>query len=491
MKQKLTAEEASKLSVTFNILDKDGNPLKAYATSWSEYNVDELYSHGSTTGTLVMFEDVRLYEGMSFTDDSSTVKIVGMDIDVPDKTAYPYLPDPVSDIYADFDAPKVTLQKYASYSNVEDGESSAHYKVSIKIGVKDADHLERYAGLLGNKMFVKLGAGIENDTKVKYVFGSNPVAPDSPDGYTNETTLSKNGYADVGSETLLNKETESYLHLLFDSDSISLDKLFVNVLVEDAVGNRANVNPTGTVDYMVDTFAPTLKCEYKTAKAINGNTQIEMKIGVSASDLSEVVQVLYGWSEDGVEDIKWNPVVIEKGSLVAGEITRVFGDEIPKDDTDNVYVESLWIKAIDKYGNESKPIEIPVALSTQKPLTNATFSGDYNAVNRNHSVIVKGPDASALDNTDAYTRVTVTPTVSGNQSIVTSYVTLVKTGEEIDLLSFEGLTWYKVTTFGGVYASVSAPEKIDEGYVLSKDSIMYGLFTHYGEIKISFENGYP
>ena len=490
LKQKLTAEEASKLSVTFNILDKDGNPLKAYATSWSEYNVDELYSHGSTTGTLVMFEDVRLCEGMSFTDDSATVKIVGMDIDVPDKTAYPYLPNPVSDIYADFDAPLVTLQKYASYSNVEDGESGAHYKVSIKIGVKDADHLERYAGLLGNKMFVKLGAGIENDTKVKYVFGSNPVAPDSPDGYTNETTLSKNGYADVGSETLLNKETASYLHLLFDSDSISLDKLFVNVLVEDAVGNRANINPTGIVDYMVDTFAPTLKCEYKTAKAINGNTQIEMKIGVSASDLSEVVQVLYGWSEDGFEDIKWNPVVIEKGSLVVGEITRVFGDEIPKDDTDNVYIESLWIKAIDKYGNESKPIEIPVALSTQKPLTNATFSADYNAVNRNHSVIVKGPDASALDNTDAYTRVTVTPMVDGNQKKVTSYVTLVKTGEEIDLLSFTGLTWYKVTTSGEIYTDVSSPELIDENYVLNKDSIMYGLFTHYGEIKISFENGY-
>ena len=491
MKQKLTANEASKLSITLNVLDKDGNPVTARATSWSEYNVEELYSHGSTTGTLVMFEDIKFSEGMTFADSGdSTVKIVGMNIDVPDKTAYPYLPDPVSDIYIDLDAPIVTLEKYASYSNAEDGDGGGYYKVSIKIGVKDADHLERYAGLLGSKMFVKLGAGIENDTRVKYVFGSNPVAPDSPDGYTNETTLSKNGYADVGSETLLNQYTESYLHLLFDSTNVSLDDLFVNIHVEDAVGNSASINPTGVVDYMVDTVAPTINCEYKASKSINGNTQVEMKIGVSASDLSEVVQLLYGWSEDESDNVKWNPVVIEKGSRVVGEITRIFGDEIPVGDADDIYLENLWFKAIDKYGNESQPIMIPVALSTQKPLTNATFSGDYNAVNRNHSVIVKGPDASAFDDTDAYTRVTVTPTVSGNQSIVTSYVTLVKTGEEIDLLSFEGLTWYKVTTFGGVYASVSAPEKIDEGYVLSKDSIMYGLFTHYGEIKISFENGY-
>ena len=492
LKQKLTADEASKISVTFNIIDKDGNPLTARATSWSEYNVDELYSHGSTTGTLVMFENIKLEEGMTFTDggDGSTVKIVGMHIDVPDKTAYRHLPDSVTDIYADFDAPIVTLQKYASYSNVEDGDGGNYYKVSIKIGVWDDDHLERYSGLLGSKIFVKLGAGVENDTKVRYVFGSDPQAPDDPTGYTGEATLSKNGYADMGSSTLLNKSTDCYLHLLFDTKNVSLDDLFINIHVEDAVGNRAVVDPTGTIEYTVDTVAPQINCEYRTSKAISENTQVEMKIGISAYDLSEIVQVLYGWSADDEEEIKWNPMVIESGSRVVGEITRVFGDEIPSGDGNEVYIENLWIKAIDKYGNESEPTVIPVALSTQKPMTNMSFSGDYNAVGRDHSVIVIGPDASALDNTDAYTRVTITPVVKGNQGSVTSYVTLVKTGEEIDLLSFTGLTWYKVTTAGGIYVSVSAPEYIGEDYVLKKDSIMYGLFTHYGEIKISFENGY-
>ena len=492
MKQKLTAEEASKLSITFNILDKDGNPVTATATSWSEYNVEELYSYGSSTGTLVMFDNVWLTEGMAFADgaDVSTVRIVDMHIDVPDKTAYHHLPDPVFEMYADFDAPVVTMQKYASYSNVEDGGGGYGYKVSIKIGVKDDDHMERYADLIGSKMFLMLGAGVEQDTKVRYVFGSDPIAPDRSDGYTNEANLSKNGYVDVGSQTLLNSYTESYLHLLFDTTDVALDDLFVNVHVEDAVGNRADVDPTGTIDYMVDTVAPAIQCEYKTSKAIEENTQVEMKIGIAAYDLSEVVRLLYAWSEDGAQDIQWNPVVIQSGSRVTGEITRVFGNELPLGGADEVYRESLWIKAIDKYGNESLPMEIPIALSTEKPLTNMRFSGDYNAVRRDHSVIVIGPDPSALHHSDAYTRVTVTPLGGGENGLVTSYVTLVKTGEEIDLLRFTGMTWYKVTRVGDIYTGVSESEYIGEDYVLSKDSIMYGLFTHYGEIKISFENGY-
>ena len=133
MKQELTDKEAAALSITLNVLDKNETPVKAYATSWGQYKVDELYSHGSTSGTLVRFENIKFEEGMSFDKDGdgSTIKVVGMDIDVDDKTAYPYLPDSITEIYADFDSPIVTLEKYASYSNTEesdDGESSSEKK---------------------------------------------------------------------------------------------------------------------------------------------------------------------------------------------------------------------------------------------------------------------------------------------------------------------------------------------------------------------------
>ena len=501
LKQKLTDEEISKLWITFNIRDKNGEELKGYSTSWSEYEVDELYSHGVTTGTLVRFEGIKLEEGMSFMEggDGMTVKITGMYGDIPNKTVYPFLPDSVTDIYADFDAPKIALEKYASYSNVEppsDGEEiGEHYKVSVKINVKDDDHLERYAGLIGNKMFVKLGAGVEQDTAVRYVFGSDPTPPEDLSGYTGEAVISKNGYADVGSGTLINQSTDFYLHLLFESTGVALDDIYINVNVEDAVGNCAELDPSGTVDYMIDGIAPTISFEYRNARSIDENTKIELKVGISATDTNDVIQLLYSWSKDPEIEgtsgsLEWNPVVFERGSRVAGEITRVFGDELASQKSGDIYSETLWIKSVDEYGNESEPVSIPIVLSVEKPATNMRFEGDYNAVSRNHTVTVKGPEASALNNLDAYTRVSITPITNGHQNAITSYVTLVKTGEEVNVLGFTGLTWYKVTRIGDIYAEVSDPETVGEYYTLSEDSIMYGLFTHYGEIKISFENGY-
>ena len=501
LKDHLTDDEISKIWITFNILDKNGEALAATPTSWGEYKLDELYAHGVTTGTVIRFENISLEEGMTFLEggDGATVRITGMYDDIPDKTAYPYLPDSVTEIYADFDAPQVTLQKYASYSNSEVADENAavgeHYKVSIKITVKDDDHLERFANLIGSKAFVKLGAGVDEKTKIRYVFGDNPQPPDDAGEYVNEAVLSKDGYVDVGSATLLNKSNDIYLHLLIESQGVALKDLYVDVHVEDAVGNRAKVDPTGTVDYMVDGVAPDIVFEYKSAIAIEDNTKIKVDVGVSATDLSGVTQILYGWDQnsDGTAptpSLKWNPVAFESGSAVTVEISRVFGDELSQKGSDEVYRETLWIKAVDEYGNECKPIAIPVALSVEKPSTNMRFEGDYNAVSRDHAVIVKGPEASVFDNSDAYTRVSITPMAQSSQSKVISYVTLIKTGEEFNVLDFKGLTWYKVVRAGDIYLEVSDPERVDEDYVLTKDSIMYGLLTYYGEIKISFENGY-
>lgn len=501
LKQKLSGKDIAKLWITFNIRDKNGEVLKAYPTSWSEYKVDELYAHGVTTGTLVKFEGIKLDEGMTFIEggDGSTVKITGMYDDIPDKTAYPVMPDPITDIYADFDSPKITLEKYASYSNTEEPSEDAavgeHYKVSVKISVKDDDHLERFSDMIGSKIFVKLGAGIDEDTNVRYVFGDDPTPPEDASGYVKEATLSKNGYVDAGNATVMNKTTDLYLHLMFESKGVFLDDLLINVLAEDAVGNQTETDPSGKVDYMVDGVAPTVKYTYKTTKAVDNNQKVEMKIGIFAADRNDVVQLLYSWSKDpeaGGTDpsLVWNPVIFERGSEASGEIVRIFGDEIANLGEDEIYEETLWIKSVDEYGNESEPTALPIVLSLEKPSTVVRFEGEYNAVSREHRVIVTGPAAATLDGSDAYTRVSITPIIQGNQSSTTSYVTLIKTGEEANVLGFTGLTWYKVVRVGDMYAEVSAPERVDESYVLSEDSIMYDLFTHYGEIKISFENGF-
>lgn len=501
--QTLTDEEASKVWLELNVLNPDGTPVKAYVTSWSQYRIDELYTNGSTTATLLKFENIRFAEGMRLDvaeGEEPIVKIIKLGDDIEDKTAYPNVKDSVTDIYADFTGPEVTLRKYAAYSNTEadtEGENNlpSHYKVSIAIGIKDIENYTRYANLIGSRMFVELGGGVSKDTSFRYILTDNPTAPEAIEGYTNLGTISKDGKWDVGSTTLLNGYTEMYLHVLFETNDIYLDELYVNVTAEDAVGNKAFEVPTDTLDYKIDEIAPEVRYEYRYAKAVDGNTNIEVYIGASATDSSDIVQMLYCWGANPDEEIpdlpdsaitekaEWQTAVFERGDDITVEVMRKFGDGTP--DSDKVYSETLYIKAVDEYGNSSQPVAIDVAVSVQKPATSMRYEGDMNAVSRDHKVIITGPDASMLDGLDAYTRVTVTPTGSEY-----SYVTLVKTGETADILSFKGLTWYKVKRDGNTYAYVSAPELVGENYELHRDSIMYDLFTYYGDIKVSFENGY-
>ncbi len=500
--QTLTNEEASKVWLELNVLSPDGTPVKAYATSWSQYKIDELYTNGSTTATLLKFENIKFSEGMRLDikeGEEPLVKIAKLGDDIQDKRAFPNVKDAVTDIYADFTGPEVTLRKYAAYSNTEtdtEGENNLpHYKVSIAIGIQDIASYTRYANLIGSKMFVELGGGVSKDTSFRYIFTDNPTAPETVEGYTSLGTISKDGKWSVGSTTLLNNYTEMYLHVLFETNDIYLDELYVNVTAEDAVGNKAAEVPTDTLDYKIDEIAPEVKYEYRYAKAVDNNTNIEVYIGASAKDSSDIVQILYCWGANPDEEIpdlpdsvitekaEWQTAVFERGMDITVEVMRKFGDGTP--DSDKVYSETLYLKAVDEYGNSSQPVTIDVAVSVQKPATNMRFEGDMNAVSRDHRVIITGPDASVFDNSDAYTRVTVTPTGSEY-----SYVTLVKTGETANILSFKGLTWYKVKRDGNAYTYVSAPETIGEDYKLFENSIMYDLFTYYGDIKVSFENGY-
>lgn len=501
--QTLTDEEASKVWLKLNVHNSDGTPVKAYTTSWSQYKIDEIYTNGSTTGTLLKFENIKFSEDMTLDileGEEPLIRIAKLGDDIEDRTAYPNVKDAETDIYGDFTSPEVTLRKYAAYSNTEtdpEGENNipSHHKISIAIGIQDIRNYTRYANLIGSKMFVELGGGVSKDTSFRYIFTDNPTSPETVKGYTNIGTLSKDGKWDIGEVTLLNSYTEMYLHILFETNEIHLDKLFVNVTAEDAVGNKAIAVPSDTVDYKIDEIGPKIKYEYRYAKAVDGNTNIQLYIGASATDSSDIVQMLYCWGAnpdevdpdlpDSVitEDVKWQAAVFERGRDVTVELMRKFGDGTP--DSDKIYSETLYLKAVDEYGNSSQPVSIDVAVSLQKPSTNMRFEGDMNAVSKYHKVIITGPDASLFDNSDAYTRVTIKPTGSEY-----SYVTLVKTGETSDILSFKGLTWYKVIREGNVYTYVSAPEFVGENYNLSESSIMYDLFTYYGDIKVSFENGY-
>lgn len=496
----LTDEEIKTLRLTFNIQKPDGSYLEAYPTSWCVEETDEVYSNGINRRNLVRFENIRLYEGMRIVNpdgegSSSEVRILDINDGIEDKEIFALFPKPVTDIYADFAIPVITLEKYAAYSNTE-GEAEGelpNYRISLAIGIKDDDSLDRIANILGTKAHVKLGGGVERDTAVRYLLTTDPTAPQSLNEYPNSGYISQDGMLHVGSYTLLNDYTEYYLHLCFETDDIYLDGLKVSVVAEDAVGNTTERQEPIGVDYLIDEIPPTARIEYRRAEAIDGNTKINASFGVSVKDANDVTQIFYSWSENPDEQsdmlpdsevVKWQTAVFDRSNDVIVEITRSFGDESAA--SNKIYNDILWVKAVDEFSNESEPIAIFVSLSLEKPQTDVKFEGDINAVSSSHSLIVTGPAASLFGGSDAYTRVTVTPVDDSEYS----YVTLVKTGSSVNPLAFEGLEWYKVKRSGDSYTYVSDPERIGSDYTLSEDSVTYPLFTYYGEIKISFENGY-
>lgn len=491
--QFLTKEEAETIEITFNINNPDGTPLKASPTAYTIEETDEVYTNGTTKRAVVKFENIKITEGMTFAgeENDSRLKIIDMDADIEGKTPYPHLPNSVTDIYVDFSKPVITVDKYAVYSNTEDdgkveGDKS-NYKISFSIGVEDKADYERIANLLGSKMFVYINGEVEKDTAVKYLFSDNPTPPETVDGYTNSGYVSKDGRLYVGSVTLLNNYTEMYLHLCFETDGIYLDGLNIFVSVEDAVGNSTENDVPISVEYLIDEIAPTVQEEYRRAEVIDNNQAVKAYFGFSASDTNDVTEVKYAWGTDpSAVPEEWSVATITQGSNPTFEVTREFGGITEDEGANKVYEEVLWIKAIDEFSNESEPMAIYFAISLAKPQTNVKFEGDINALSNSHKLTVTGPEKSVFDGSDAYTRVTVTPVDNSEYS----YVTLVKSGEAINPLSFEGLTWYRVVIKDGIYTEVSEAIELGENYVLSESDIMYGLLSCYGEVRIEFENGY-
>jgi hypothetical protein len=140
----------------------------------------------------------------------------------------------------------------------------------------------------------------------------------------------------------------------------------------------------------------------------------------------------------------------------------------------------LYVKCRDDRGNESLIIQRSEKITIEKPSTSFEVKSDLSIPSTHPEVIVKGPN-KALWGGDGYTRVTVSPISPAGDW---KYVTVVKSGEEIDLFDLEnnGVTWYKVAISGALYTSV---ELVDgEGVTLDT------LKNYYGNLKISFENAY-
>ena len=489
--QYLTEEEARLVSVELNILNTDGTPLVVGATSSSNYKIEEVYGDTSE-GTLIRFENIPLHAGMKLdveegSDTEPLIRVTKMTDEIEGKTAFANVVAPSNKLYADLTAPEVTVEKYAVKEHEPEAESeSKYYTVSLAIGIEDVSNYSEIAGVLGTRADISIGGGVDRATSFQYLLSDSSVPPEDASGYGKaKPELLPNGMCSVGSVTLINESNTYYLHLLIRSDALYIDGLFIAVEAEDIAGNITEVDPPDEIEYLIDEIAPEVKFTSQSMSAANGNTEMDVTIGISASDRNAVTSVYY-YKEGDVaegESPTWIPLVIEAGKEVEDEILLHYGGLDAE--SNRAYSDTLWLKAVDEYGNESEPIAYYINVSLEKPSTKASYEGNLNTVSNSHKITVKGPDASSLGEI-GYTRVTLTPLDAPEYS----YVTIVKTGEEVDLLSFVGMEWYRVSTTMNTYSSVSAPETVNDAYELNEQSILYGLLSYYGELKISFENGY-
>ncbi|MBQ9761353.1 MAG: hypothetical protein IJW16_08410 [Clostridia bacterium] len=486
---KLTEEEARKVSAVLNVNDRNGDPLTVPCTSsYTFVPTSEVYgNYNSKTVTCLIFE-IKLEAGMQMNVAAGVdpqLAITTLTDTIEDKDAWYQVVAPSRQMYGDFDAPTVAVERKSPAPT--EPNADGNYTLMAEIIVAENIVNEHfYAGTQGSTADIFIGGGVLKPTKIKYALTKTAETPAASEFA--EATVPLNGTVHLKSLPLISNHQVYYLHVLVPSGNVMIDDLCLGVRATDLVGNATAINPPLTIDYRVDEIAPNIEYigEKMTASYNSALEQIDIKatVTLNITDYNSVASVRYCWlapDETPNDETVWMPLEIDDTNDVVARISKDYENV-----TEDVY-EVLWVRATDQNGNESAPVSRYVNVSTAKPSTNVEVSGNLYLPSTHPSFTVIGPDASQdASPVNGYTRVTLAPI---NSSLDWEYVTVVGTGEEVDLFSFDR-RWYKVTRSGKWYETVEAIDGIDSNFVLAEGHGFYDLFTYYGELKVSFENGY-
>ncbi len=509
---RLTEAEAKKVSIQLNVKNPDGTPLTVKCTS-SYYFAEDYTVYGEDGGkqmTALMFENIKLCEGMTMDiaeGETPQIKVVTMTDEIKDKTAYPYVKDPSRQLYGDFTPPEVTLTRL--YMN-EPESANGYYLIGIKATVaEDVSAPPYYSGILQTFADIKLGGGVLEATPAKYIVSYKEISKaDVEKAIADEgkdTNIPVNGETVLGTYPVPSDRQDFFIYVMIDSGGKLVDDLSLTVDAEDLVGNGA-LTETFEIGCQIDEVAPAVIFPKSAKIDFTGtNDTALVTVPIRVTDYNDIVSVKYAWELDSVidsvpeldengrpitspeteedEGLKWQDLLIEPSSLINASVSKSYGG---LDDENRVYNETLWIITMDSKGNESEPIRYSFSVSTEKPQTNAEMVSDPNIPSSKPQITVIGaPHASYNEELEAFTRITVT--LEGGEW---QYVTVVKTGETVDLFTFEERQWYRVKRNGNSYDAVEAIEIIGEDFTLTEAHGFYELFTYYGDLKVSFENGY-
>ena len=490
MSRILTEAQWKTISLKLNLIGPDGEPIVIKPTRATEYSRNYLYDNGTLKGSVLLFENIRLPAGTLPDIEEGgdpLIRVTELMHGISEYRFYPYFDNPITDMRVDLTSPTVSA-RLVSDQTVENGDDR-YYTAVLELTLADVVNYERIAGLVGGDLTLSLGAGVEENVNFRYRMGTDVTPPATAEDYTGEGVLSKNGFTKVGYINIVSDPLKVYLHLLIEQDGIYVNDLKLDARVTDAVGNPNDQTEIPIlVDYLIDEVPPEVSITGKTATATEGNTKMELAVGVSATDPSAVERIEYFVGIDPYDaEATWTPLVISGDTDATATVNREYGGIGAEN---GIVSETVWVRAYDRFGNCSEPVSTFVQMSLEKPSTNAQLLTDGNEVRTDHAIRVQGPAASSLDGTDAYTRVTLSP-LMGNGF---AYVVLVKTGESVNVLDLADVTYYKVEIATSVnteiYTDVSDPYRYRSGETVDEDHILYDLFNYYGDLKISFENGF-
>ena len=522
--QQLTQEESRTVTATLNILDAAGNPLKVACTS-SYTHVPEEEVYGNSAGTpvtVLLFEDIDLSVGKSMEiaeGATPQVLVTKLEANIEGKEAYPVvLPERhTRQLYGDFDAPIVEGERLQVTTPSED-QSYHSFTARLTLG----ENLERtpyYAGVMTTEAdFFISGGAVYEPIPIRYVITDDPTAPADASGYTEGGMIPREGRFYLGTRPVTSEEVTWYIHVMAESGELLLDDVALTVVGEDLVGNA--VETAVQMTWQIDEIAPTATFDGREIEFNETNTAADVQVTLNLKDYNEVVSLRYRWGDDTVTedpnklpdntvetggeaaeaaeaaaaaDDGWTVLEITPGTEVLALIDKRFGGLGGED----VWLsEQLLVKVTDIYGNESDPIPFTIVVSTNKPETHETtkLESDPNQPLTHPKLPVTGPDAVVEGEVTvtAYTRVTI---ADNSRFGSWEYVTVVPSGQTLDLFDFAasvkaGQTWYRVERFAGQYVTVEELGEIKETSTTDENDPWYDLLTHYGEVKISFENGY-
>lgn len=459
--QQLTDAEKAEIYLEWNILGKDGNPLRTYLSEMKAAP----YVNGSTTITQLVFAPLNMGDaaatesgkqvrpaklhGAQYVEDfyNNSMSEAENQGGVYDLSAV----SPDKQVYLDVVGPTVNLGEVLRGGLA--GNAST-YSVELTISDKTSEEEGRFfAGMVGGDSSVMGSLSIYSASDIpaiRYQYSLRSVEESFDGTYEHSGVLSSQAaQTPVPLEIL--KEGTYILYLKLEGGNgleISDDSgAILDFTLWDILGNTSRQQRTLT-NLQLDKVAPTASETHNTViTSGNPTNTATFSASVTASDLNGIKRIEYQWgTDDAVTQVPYNNK--EKNVTLEIPAKTVTGTGMISD--------TLAIRVYDIYDNETVLDTISYQANLEKWVPQAQYSGDPNYPCDTNDVIITAPlTTGGSDKVDGYVRVVY----QSNQDTYVIGTGAIGKEETISLFGTNHLTWVSANkNASGQYVNVTALE---------------------------------